>query len=236
MLEVKNSRYLSKVMGIFLVLLVCSSSVVDAQVDSGRRDSSQVLIANLVESQETVPVRFSNTSSIGSFGEFLIQRKRSQTSPESIWKRGKPVMVVSSASRIPEFPSRWGGYAPMAPGLDFWGQRFKTRGSERVFEGDREWTRIEDGVGNKFPKSMNGCWAGLWLMRWRSSNDEVVVEAAVGYIGDVKVVEYSRDGRYGYMMSSNCYEPLFRFKKAINGNPSGLVDVLYEIKFFEARP
>ncbi len=165
-----------------------------------------------------------------------------KTEPVKVWTEGEQVETVDSEDEIPEFPDELVGYSAMPKGTDFWGEPFKSPSSVRVFEGgpadgkEDDWTRVENGNGDYFPKTMNGCGAGIWLMRWRSNNDDVVVEAGVGYIGDVKVVELSKEGRYGYMQSSNCYEPLFRFKKAINGNSSSLVDVLYEVKFFEARP
>jgi len=43
-------------------------------------------------------------------------------------------------------------------------------------------------------------------------------------------------GSFGYMSGTNCEQPMFKFSGAVNGDKSTLVDVYYELKFWQAAP
>ena len=57
-----------------------------------------------------------------------------------------------------------------------------------------DWTRVENGNGEYFPKTLNGCGSGVWLMGWRADNPDVLIEAGKGYEGGVLVIEASGRG------------------------------------------
>ncbi len=84
------------------------------------------------------------------------------------------VYVATSSETIPTFPLTLSGYRS-ENGRDFWGKRFVTKGTLRIFEG-RGWEVIPD-----FPLTMNGCSAGVFMIRWRSANPDVQVAGALGY-------------------------------------------------------
>ena len=82
---------------------------------------------------------------------------------------------------------------------------------------------------------MNGCAAGAFMIRWRLSDPEVRVESSVRFSGkDTSAT--TKSGSFGYMSGSNCEQPMFKFIGTVNGNSSTLVDVYYELKFWQAAP
>jgi hypothetical protein len=80
---------------------------------------------------------------------------------------------------------------------------------------------------------MNSCSKGVFMVRWRSANTQVKVLSAVGYLTD-NITYKAKASNYGYLYGTNCQMPLFRFGNA--GNESTLVDIYYEVKFWEAAP
>ena len=111
------------------------------------------------------------------------------------------------------------------PGLDY-GKPYEIN-SIRVFSGEG-WTNLYP----PFPKTMNGCHKGWYVVRWRSQNPNVIIESATGYHGDIRMRQsVAPPATKGIMQGSNCTEPLFKFSRTKNGNSSTLTDVVYEIKF-----
>ena len=144
------------------------------------------------------------------------------------WPNKKGVYVANSSKTIPAFPRTVSGYRSEND-KDFWGNTFKSTGSLRVFEG-QAWETIYE-----FPNTMNGCSAGIFMIRWRSANPDVRIATNVGYSTDV-TSGTTRVGGFGYMSGTNCEQPLFKFSGVRNSNGSNLADVYYELKFWQAAP
>ena len=72
------------------------------------------------------------------------------------------------------------------------------------------------------------------MIRWRLSNPNVLVQSSVRYSKDVKAE--MKAGSFGYMSGTNCEQPMFKFAGARNFDKSTLVDVYYELKFWQAAP
>jgi hypothetical protein len=144
------------------------------------------------------------------------------------WPRKEGVYLATSSETIPAFPRALSGYRSEG-GKDFWGRPFEIRGTLRVGEGNG-WTEIPD-----FPNTQNGCSAGAFMIRWRSSSPDVLVASTKGYSRDSDL-DAPKTGAFGYMYGHNCEQPLFRFAGTRNGNDSTLVDIYYELKFWQAAP
>lgn len=144
------------------------------------------------------------------------------------WPKKQGAYVSTSSETIPDFPRALSGYRSEV-NTDFWGNSFKTRGSLRVFEG-QGWETIYE-----FPNTQNGCSAGLFMIRWRVANPNVRVASAVGYSTDNPYTR-ARASNYGYMFGTNCEQPMFRYADNVKDDGSNLVDVYYELKFWQAAP
>jgi hypothetical protein len=140
-----------------------------------------------------------------------------------VWSKG--VFVTTSSEVIPPFPLRLSGYRS-EENKDFWNKPFPLRGSIRVFN-EKPLEGIPD-----FPNTMNGCSSGVFMIRWRSADPNVLIESSVRYSSDVP--GETKTGVFGYMSGTNCEQPMFRFRRSANGNT--LVDVYYELKFWQAAP
>jgi hypothetical protein len=81
---------------------------------------------------------------------------------------------------------------------------------------------------------MNGCSAGVFMIRWRSANPEIRVQSSVRYSGNTAAAV--KTGSFGYMTGSNCEQPMFSFGDTTSANGSNLVDIYYELKFWQAAP
>jgi hypothetical protein len=149
------------------------------------------------------------------------------------WPKKLGVYIASSSETIPLFPRALSGYRS-EDNTDFWGHTFATKGSIRIFEGGG-WTGIPD-----FPATMNGCSAGVFMIRWRSANPDVRISSVLSsYLGDGRpymVSGRAKTGDFGYMHGINCEQPMFKFVGAPNHNQSTLVDIYYELKFWQAAP
>jgi hypothetical protein len=82
---------------------------------------------------------------------------------------------------------------------------------------------------------MNGCSAGVFMIRWRSASPDVRIVSALGYHYE-NVIFARKTGAFGYMQGHNCEEPMFRFIGTNKRGESGLIDVYYELKFWRAAP
>jgi len=159
---------------------------------------------------------------------FLLGAEGQRSVARPVWPKSKGEYIATSSERIPLFPRTLSGYRSEND-KDFWNKPFPSRGSVRVF-GGRDWQGLQN-----FPNTMNGCAAGAFMIRWRLSDPEVRVESSVRFSGkDTSAT--TKSGSFGYMSGSNCEQPMFKFIGTVNGNSSTLVDVYYELKFWQAAP
>jgi len=144
------------------------------------------------------------------------------------WPMHPGVYIATSSETIPHFPHELSGYRA-AGNKDYWDRSFVTQGSIRIFEGN-DWEPIPD-----FPLTMNHCSDGVFMIRWRSANPEVLIASALSYhyLNEIYTTE---TGKFGYMQGTNCEEPMFKFVGTLKGNESNIVDVYYELKFWQAAP
>ena len=144
----------------------------------------------------------------------------------AVWPNQGAYITTASES-IPPFPNKLSGYTSKT-GQDFWGKPFRSKGTIRVFQA-AGWQGIPG-----FPNTMNGCSAVLFMIRWRSGNPEVRVQSSVRYSAGTSAPV--KTGAFGYMAGSNCEQPMFSFGDTLNANKSNLVDIYYELKFWQAAP
>lgn len=138
------------------------------------------------------------------------------------WPKETGAYVAESSEAIPKFPEVLSGFRSES-NKDFWGKAFACGGTIRIFAGNG-WEGIPD-----FPNTMNGCSAGMFMVRWRSGSLDIPVATTLGYAPDTSYGE-TKTGSFGYMYGTNCDQPLF---KVIGSN---LVDVYYELMFWQAAP
>ena len=143
------------------------------------------------------------------------------------WPRRMGEFSATSRNRIPSFPLALSGYRSEA-GKDFEGKFYPTRGFIRVENGS-EWKGLRH-----FPRTKNGCSSGLFMLRWRLSDPAIHVYSTID--NPRKSTANVATGSYGYMYGSVCDKPEFKFASASKPNWSNLVDVFYEVKFWEATP
>jgi hypothetical protein len=114
------------------------------------------------------------------------------------WPKPPAASIASSSEAIPAFPPLLNGYRS-EDGKDFWGKPFVVRGAIRVFQGNG-WQGIPN-----FPESMNGCSAGIFMIRWRSAypNDDLI-QSSVRPNAAVPSRMEAKTGGFGYMSGTNC--------------------------------
>jgi hypothetical protein len=145
------------------------------------------------------------------------------------WPKQSGTYIAPSSETIPPFPSEWSGYR-FAAGTDFWGKPFSESGTIRVFQGGG-WHGILN-----FPATMNGCSSGVFMIRWRSAHPDTPVESSVRSYNAAVAVDTKPAQGFGYMSGTNCEQPMFRFPDEPNRHGATLVDVYYELKFWQAAP
>lgn len=144
------------------------------------------------------------------------------------WPKKEGVYLATSSETIPLFAGVLAGYRD-AGSVDFWDMPFALHGTIRIFEGT-DWAGIPE-----FPNSGNHCGEGMFMIRWRSANPDVRVASTLAFSPDTVSVK-AKTGSFGYMFGSNCEQPLFKFARTVKGNKSNLVDIHYELKFWQAAP
>jgi hypothetical protein len=144
------------------------------------------------------------------------------------WTKNEGVNIAASSQAIPDFPFIFPEYRAADSNKDYWGNPFSWSGTDRLFELGG-WTEIWN-----FPHTMNHCSYGRFMIRWRSANPNVLVETAVGYSKSHAI--HSQIGTFGYMLGTVCEQPLFNFAYTLNNNKANLVDIYYELKFWQAAP
>jgi hypothetical protein len=156
---------------------------------------------------------------------------RSQQSAVPLeWPKDLGAYIANSSEEIPLFPSTLSGYRS-EDGKDFWSKPFSTRGSIRIFQGS-DWEGIW-----KFPNTMNGCSHGVFMVLWRSADPNIRVHSVVAYSATVASGSEAKTGIFGYMSGTNCEQQMFKFADALNRlRGTLLVDLFYELKFWQAAP
>jgi hypothetical protein len=157
---------------------------------------------------------------------FLLGAAQSQQRRPA-WPKQLDAYVATSSETIPLFPRTWSGFRS-EDGKDFWGQPFSNRGTIRVFQG-KDWQGI-----SKFPNTMNGCSSGVFMIRWRSAYATDRIQTSAVNNAAVASRSQTKPGVFGYMSGTNCDQPMFKFADSNNGDT--LVDVYYELKFWQAAP
>ncbi len=146
------------------------------------------------------------------------------------WPKDLGAYIATSSEDIPLFPCTLSGFRS-EDGKDFWGKPFSTRGWIRISQGN-DWEGIW-----KFPNTMNGCSRGIFMIRWRSADPNILVHSVLAYSAAVASKSEAKTGIFGYMSGTNCDQPMFKFADSpyrIRGTL--LVDLFYELKFWQATP
>jgi hypothetical protein len=152
----------------------------------------------------------------------------SQRTVRPSWPKKMGVYISTASEATPLFPPELSGYRS-EDGKDFWNKPFPVRGTIRIFQG-KGWQGLP-----KFPNTMNGCSSGAFMIRWRSADPNVHVQSSTGYSGAV-ASQGAKTGEFGYMAATNCEQPMFNFGDTAAHNGATLVDVYYELKFWQAAP
>jgi hypothetical protein len=145
------------------------------------------------------------------------------------WPKQAGAYIATSSEAIPAFPRELSGFRS-EDGKDFWGKPFSVTGTMRVFQGNG-WLGIY-----KFPSTMNGCSSGFFMIRWRSASPDTPVQSSVRPSAAVAGSGDTKPGAFGYMSGTNCEQPMFNFGATRNRNGATLVDIHYELKFWQAGP
>ena len=146
------------------------------------------------------------------------------------WPKDFGAFIGASSEEIPAFPSTLSGFRSQ-DGKDFWSKPFSTKGYIRAHQGN-DWEGIW-----KFPCTMNGCSHGVFMIRWRSADPVIRIHSVVAYSSAVISRPEVKTGTFGYMSGTNCEQPMFKFADSIyRVQGSLLVDVFYELKFWQAAP
>ena len=153
----------------------------------------------------------------------LLGAQAKKSSGQPVWPKQMGEYIATSSEGIPLFPKTLSGYRS-EPGKDFWGKPFASRGQIRIFPGD-DWKGLPE-----FPNTMNGCASGVFMIRWRSSDRTTRVQSSSRNSSQSQGT--IKTGAFGYISGTNCEQPMFK----LPGTESGLVDIFYELKFWQAAP
>jgi hypothetical protein len=156
-----------------------------------------------------------------------------QRTRRALWPKQSGVFVATSSETIPLFPRGLSGYRPVRKGFSYFDEPFEWSGSIRV---GYDWSGIPG-----FPAGMNHCDYGVWMLRWRNSNSDVLVASRASSYDDVdKSYPFAgnavRVGRFGYIHGFSCVQPAFKISRTLNRNSSTIDDIYYELKFWQAAP
>jgi hypothetical protein len=82
------------------------------------------------------------------------------------------------------------------------------------------------------------------MVRWRSADPGIPIQSSVRYSSSTS--GETKTGGFGYMSGTNCEQPMFKFTDTLNPNKyppiirghrvTYLVDIYYELKFWQAAP
>lgn len=165
---------------------------------------------------------------------------------------GEPFLVGLMGIDLPELPTEIPGFVRY-DGLDASGLSGAIRRSElRLFEGESEPRLVFD-----FTAQMNGCNDAVWVLRWVSKNEDILIQSTnevdgmasessgeppeenpfAPYVADESW--YQDATTSGIMSGSICSQPGFRFARALDTHPSIppgatlLVDVVIEWSYYD---
>jgi len=144
------------------------------------------------------------------------------------WPKPLGTYIAASSETIPPFPRSLSGYRS-EEGKDFWNKPFPVKGRIRILQ-NNGWQGIPN-----FPHTMNGCSSGVFMIRWRSADPNVRLQSSTGYSAAV-ASQGAKTGVFGYMSATNCEQPMFTFGDSPAQDGSTLVDIYYELKFWQAAP
>lgn len=142
------------------------------------------------------------------------------------WPKYQPkegIYIAKSSETIPNFPSVLSGYRS-ENNLDYFDNQFPSKGRLRIFQAN-VWTEIPE-----FPGWSNRCGEGMFMIRWRSARPDVRIESTMAYSKDM--ISKVKTGAFGYMYGTNCEQPWFK----LSGKPNEMIDIYYEVKFWQAAP
>jgi hypothetical protein len=117
--------------------------------------------------------------------------------------------------------------APVPEAVEAWGDYVKNRswnGMLRVFEG-QDATPVTDEDHSRFPASMNNCGIAMYLVTFRSVNEDVLLDAQLRNAANN--IDASLTLSDGWILTTNCDTPQFRFNSSTD--ISNLGDVAYEV-------
>ncbi|WP_334144731.1 hypothetical protein [Corynebacterium nuruki] len=117
--------------------------------------------------------------------------------------------------------------APVPEAVDAWGDYVKNRswsGTLRVFEG-QDATPVTDDDHSRFPATMNHCGVAMYLVTFRSVNEDVLLDAQL--LNAANSIDASETMSDGWMLTTNCDTPQFRFNSSTG--ISNLGDVAYDV-------
>lgn len=117
--------------------------------------------------------------------------------------------------------------APVPEAVEAWGDYTTYRswsGTLRVFEnGDP--TPLPDEDHGRFPATMNGCGLAMYLVTFRSVNEDILLDAQL--LNAANTVSASETLSDGWILSTNCMTPQFAFSSSTD--ISNLGDVAYDV-------
>jgi hypothetical protein len=206
-------------------------------------------------SSDTTALRESSFAPSSSSSEApTTQAATTTTSPESfspaeiasLLSSGEPFLIGLTDAELPQLPAEISGFVRY-DGSDANGLSGAIRTSElRLFEGDLD-IRLVPG----FTTQMNGCNDAIWVLRWISKNEDIVLQSTneVDGMAIESFEEPPEENPFapsvadeywfpdattsGIMSGSICSQPGFRFDRAINGNGSTLVDIVLEWSYYD---
>ncbi len=152
-----------------------------------------------------------------------------------VWPLTQGAYIAGASDSIPPFPEAVSGYES-EEGRDYWGKNFPSRGTVYAFD-DSTWVAVSP----RLPATMNGCSEGIFMIRWRTLSPDIAVESSLGpyTTENIPRLEQLIAGRAapspstsGYMVGTNCDEPMFKFSRSGAKSDSTRVQISYELKFW----
>lgn len=190
------------IIGLLSVLIIVVAAVGVWFVIGGKDGSDSVKQSRTVSSSTTAPSDIATVSD----GE------EEEVDPVAMLENAGPRSV--NPPPVPEAVESWGDYV----------KHRSWSGTLRVHEG-LEATPVPDDGGGTFPATMNGCRAAMFLVTFRSVNEDVLLDAQLrNAAGGVDVTETLSEG---WTLGTNCSTPQFGFSRS--AGISNLGDVSFDV-------
>lgn len=171
--------------------------------------------------------RLASSPDPGDFSSLMTPR-------DVVWDSSAGIHTVLTLKEVQPFPDTYGDYNLVTGEVDATGGQFKPTGRiDLNTTGNEEWFSVPDGFGGTFAKTSQGCEDGMWMIRWRSKDRHQTVVSSKYYTPRGAIIAPSALGPYGFMVGSNCEEPLFRIYDEAEGftGPTE-ASVEFEIRFW----